>query len=64
MEALIEAKSAGRARHLGFLRAHRAAALAAMDRYDFDSVMFPVNFAMLLKDGLGPPVVEQPARGA
>lgn len=57
MEAFIEAKKDGRVRYLGFSAHSEAAALAAMDRYDFDSVLFPINFASWLKNGFGPKVV-------
>ena len=58
MEVLVEAKRSGRVRHLGFSAHTVEAALAAMDRYDFDSILFPVNFACLMKGGFGGPVVE------
>lgn len=45
LETLIEAKRSGRVRYLGFSAHSEAAALAALDRYAFDSVLFPVNFA-------------------
>lgn len=46
MDMLIDQKKAGRVRHLGFSAHSADAALAAMDRYDFDSILFPVNFVM------------------
>lgn len=45
MEVLIEAKKAGIVRYLGFSAHSIEAALAAMDRYDFDSALFPINYA-------------------
>ena len=57
MEVFAEAKRSGQVRHLGFSAHTEEAALAAMDRYDFDSVLFPVNFACWLKGGVGPRVV-------
>ncbi|HUT59090.1 MAG TPA: aldo/keto reductase [Phycisphaerae bacterium] len=57
MEVFIEGKRAGRIRHLGFSAHSEEAALAAMDRYDFDSILFPINFACWLKNGFGPSVV-------
>jgi len=45
MEFLVEQKRAGRVRFLGFSAHSEEAALAAMGRYDFDSVLFPLNFA-------------------
>lgn len=59
MEVFIEAKKSGRVRHLGFSAHSVEAALAAMDRYDFDSVLFPVNFASYLKNGWGSKIMEK-----
>jgi aryl-alcohol dehydrogenase-like predicted oxidoreductase len=59
MEVLIEAKKAGVVRHLGFSAHSVEAALAAMDRYDFDSVLFPINFACYYAGNLGPQVIEK-----
>ncbi|MCK4850565.1 MAG: aldo/keto reductase [Phycisphaerae bacterium] len=59
MEVLIEAKKAGVVRHLGFSAHSVEAALAAMDRYDFDSVLFPINFACYYAGNFGPQVIEK-----
>jgi aryl-alcohol dehydrogenase-like predicted oxidoreductase len=59
MEALIQAKKEGRVRFLGFSAHSVEAALAAMDRYDFDSTLFPVNFACYYKGNFGHQVVEK-----
>ncbi len=53
MEVLIQAKKEGRARFLGFSAHSEEAALAAMDRYDFDSALYPVNFASIMKGKWG-----------
>lgn len=58
IETLIEARRSGRVRHLGFSAHSEEAALAAMDRFDFDSILFPVNFANILKGAFGPRVLE------
>jgi aryl-alcohol dehydrogenase-like predicted oxidoreductase len=58
MEAFLEAKKQGRIRYIGFSAHSEAAALAAMDRYDFDSVLFPINFATFYKSSFGPRVME------
>lgn len=64
MEVLIEAKQQGRLRHLGFSAHSVDAALAAMDRHDFDSVLFPVNFATFTRGNFGPQIMEKAqARG-
>ena len=58
METLMAAKKDGRIRHIGFSAHTVEAALAAMERYDFDSIMFPFNFASYLKANFGPQVME------
>ncbi len=59
MPWLIEQKKVGRVRHLGFSAHSVAAALTALDRYEFDSVLLPVNFAAILKGDFGPQVIEK-----
>ncbi len=46
MEVLIEAKEAGIVRNLGFSAHNAETALAAMQRYDFDTIMYPINFSL------------------
>lgn len=59
MEVLIEAKKSGKVRYLGFSAHTVAAALAAMDRYDFDSILFPLNFACYSKGDFGPQIMKK-----
>jgi aryl-alcohol dehydrogenase-like predicted oxidoreductase len=58
MGLLIEAKKQGQIRYLGFSAHSEAAALAAMERYDFDSILFPINFATFYAGDFGPRVIE------
>jgi len=53
LEAVLEAKRSGRVRYVGFSAHGEEAALAMMDRYDFDSILFPFNFVTWLKAGFG-----------
>jgi aryl-alcohol dehydrogenase-like predicted oxidoreductase len=53
METIIEAKKAGTIRYVGFTAHTTEAALAAMGRYEFDSVLFPVNFTSWHAGGFG-----------
>lgn len=53
MELLIEAKKDGRIRHIGFSAHSIEAALLALDRFDFDSILIPVNFATFYKGRFG-----------
>ncbi len=57
MEAFIEAKKQGKVRYLGFSSHSVKGALAALDRYDFDSTLFPVNFTCYFRGNFGPQVV-------
>jgi len=57
MEAFLEAKKSGRVRFLGFSAHSAEAALEAMDRYDFDSVLFPINIGCWHLGNFGPQVV-------
>jgi len=53
MEYLIDAKKSGVVRYLGFSAHSVEAAFAAMDRFTFDSILLPVNFATYYKGNFG-----------
>jgi len=57
MEYLRAQQKAGRIRYLGFSAHTEEAAVAALERFAFDSVMLPVNFGSWLKAGFGPKTV-------
>ncbi len=57
METLEAAKKEGKTRFLGFSAHSVEAALEALDRYPFDSVLFPCNFVCWF-GGFGPEVME------
>lgn len=57
LEFLLQAKKEGRIKYLGFSAHSVAAAQAALERYEFDSVLFPVNFATWAHD-FGPQILE------
>jgi len=57
METFLKAKKEGKTRFLGFSAHSEEAALLAMDKFDFDTILFPVNFACMLKAGFGPRVI-------
>ena len=59
MKLLLEEKKQGRIRYLGFSAHSHEAALEAMNRYDFDSILFPVNFAGYLKGDFSPEVIQE-----
>ena len=56
METFQKARKDGKARYLGFSAHSEAAALAALDRFDFDSILFPLSFPLWIKNSFGPAV--------
>jgi aryl-alcohol dehydrogenase-like predicted oxidoreductase len=58
METLFEAQREGKVRYLGFSAHTTRAAVAALHRYRFDTVMFPINFVELFRYGFGRQVLE------
>ncbi len=58
MEVLMEAKKQGIVRYLGFSAHSVEIALKLMDAYDFDSILFPVNWVNYYNGNFGPQVVE------
>ncbi len=53
MEIFQWAKQQGLIRHIGFTCHKDDAALTLMDKYDFDTMMMPINFAYMLNVGAG-----------
>jgi predicted aldo/keto reductase-like oxidoreductase len=62
LEAFVAARKAGKTRFLGFSAHSVAAALALMERFAFDTILFPINFATWHAGNFGPQVLEA-ARG-
>ncbi len=58
METVLEARKEGKIRFIGFSAHTTRAALAAMNRFPFDTVMFPINFVEMLRFGFGKSVLE------
>jgi predicted aldo/keto reductase-like oxidoreductase len=56
METFLKAKEDGKVRYIGFSAHSEVAAHAAMDRYDFDSILFPLSFPIWIKEDFGPSV--------
>jgi len=54
MELFVKAREQGKVRFLGFSAHSEEAALALMDRFDFDTILFPISWACWLKSGFGP----------
>lgn len=59
MKTLLQAREAGKIRYIGFSAHTEEAALALLDRFPFDSVLFPLNWATYLKNNFGPAVIEK-----
>ena len=57
METFIEARKAGKIRFIGFSAHSVEAAMALMDRFDFDTLLFPINFATWYAGNFGPQVL-------
>jgi predicted aldo/keto reductase-like oxidoreductase len=59
METFEAAKKAGKLRFIGFSAHSVEVALAAMDRYHFDTILFPINFVLYSQANFGPQVLKK-----
>ena len=59
MEGFEAAKKAGKVRFLGFSAHSVEAAMALIDGYDFDTILFPFNYATWNAGNFGPQVMEK-----
>jgi len=59
METFLEAKKEGKIRYIGFSAHSVEAAMALMDGFDFDTILFPFNYATWHKGNFGPQVMEK-----
>jgi aryl-alcohol dehydrogenase-like predicted oxidoreductase len=59
MEAFAKARQQGKIRYIGFSAHSVEAALSMMDRFAFDSVLFPVNYINYERGDFGPQVMER-----
>lgn len=57
IETFKEAKAEGKVRFLGFSAHSVEAAMALMERFDFDTILFPVNYATWHAVNFGPQVL-------
>jgi predicted aldo/keto reductase-like oxidoreductase len=62
METFEAARKAGKLRFIGFSAHSVEVALAAMDRYNFDTILFPINFVLFSQANFGPQVIEHAQR--
>ena len=59
LETFLRARSQGKIRYIGFSAHSVNAALAMLDRFRFDSVLFPVNYICYARGNFGPQVMEK-----
>ena len=59
LETFVKAREQGKVRFLGFSAHSEEAALALMDSFDFDTILFPVNWVSWMQQGFGPVVLEK-----
>jgi aryl-alcohol dehydrogenase-like predicted oxidoreductase len=57
METFLRARKQGKIRYIGFSAHSVDAALAMLDRFQFDSILFPVNFICYARGNFGPQVM-------
>lgn len=57
MEAYLKARQEGKVRFIGFSAHSETAALLAMERFAFDTILFPINFVCWFSGNFGPKVV-------
>lgn len=58
LEAFMDAREEGKIRFIGFTAHSVEAALALMNGFDFDTIMFPFNFATWYAGNFGPQLLE------
>jgi aryl-alcohol dehydrogenase-like predicted oxidoreductase len=59
LETFLEARKEGKIRFIGFSAHSVEAAMAMMDRFDFDSILFPVNYTTWNAGNFGAQVLER-----
>ena len=59
MEAFLQAREEGLTRYLGFSAHSEEAALALLDRFSFDSILFPFNYVCWHQGQFGPRALEK-----
>jgi len=59
METFIRAKEAGIIKYIGFSAHSEEIALELLDRYPFDSMLLPINWASIINEGFGLKAIEK-----
>src|SRR5258707_4437695 len=59
METMENAKKEGKIRYIGFSVHSAETAVAAMDRHNFDTILFPLNWVLFTQAGFGPQILKK-----
>jgi len=59
METMEAAKKQGKIRYIGFSVHSAETAVAAMERYNFDTILFPVNWVLFTQASFGPQILKK-----
>lgn len=59
MEAILRAKQQGKIRNIGFSCHRERSALYLMNQFDFDTVLHPINFLCMIRNGKGELLIKQ-----
>jgi aryl-alcohol dehydrogenase-like predicted oxidoreductase len=59
METMEAAKKEGKIRYIGFSVHSAETAVAAMDHYNFDTILFPLNWVLVTQAGFGPQILKK-----
>jgi len=59
METMEAAKKEGKIRYIGFSVHSQETAVAALERYNFDTVLFPLNWVLYTQAGFGPEILKK-----
>jgi aryl-alcohol dehydrogenase-like predicted oxidoreductase len=62
LKVLIEAKQKGLVRNIGVTTHFDEVAVRLLEAYDFDTLLFPINWACWLKNGLGQTALKEAAK--
>lgn len=62
LKTLIEAKEKGLVRNIGVTTHFDEVAVRLLEAYDFDTLLFPINWACWLKNGLGQTALKEAAK--
>jgi len=59
IETFLEAREEGTIKNIGFSAHSVEAAMALMDRFDFDTILFPINYTTWTAGNFGPQVLDR-----